>query len=177
MGQCRFKSGVSTPLLQRRIGLCGDATRAPTGACKQQKGRTVFNTKAAPASSFCWSRKKAKNPPHPYHGMSKTKSINQSDQTTIYYQDRSHISTSIYGHFELFVESGPKITLVEGLVLCFRSGLATMARTAAGRYFVRDRVVEGMAQGWSEAVMAGQRHWAGLLDSGGARRPNLPAGQ
>jgi len=76
-------------LLQRRIGLCGDATRAPTGACKQQKGRTVFTTEAAPATSFCWSRKKAKNPPYPYHGLSETKSINQSDQTAIDYRDRS----------------------------------------------------------------------------------------
>ncbi|MGH7867219.1 MAG: hypothetical protein ACREP9_06190, partial [Candidatus Dormibacteraceae bacterium] len=26
----------------RRIGLCGDATRAPPGGCKQQKGRAGF---------------------------------------------------------------------------------------------------------------------------------------
>jgi hypothetical protein len=76
MDRCQFGSGASTPLLQRRIGLCGDATRAPTGACKQQKGRTVFTTKAAPALSFCWSRKKAKNPPHlRLRGPKNTKSI------------------------------------------------------------------------------------------------------
>src|SRR6266699_7109121 len=72
MGQS--KPGTSTPLLQRRIGLCGDATRAPTGACKQQKGRMVFTTKAIRSDSFCWSRKKAKNPPHPNHPTSETKS-------------------------------------------------------------------------------------------------------
>ena len=94
MGQCRFKSGASAPLLQRRIGLCGDATRAPTGACKQQKGRAVFITKALRPDSFCWSRKKATNPPQLNQEMSETKSFNQSDQTAINYRDRSHVSVA-----------------------------------------------------------------------------------
>ena len=49
--RCQPEHGTAAPLLQRRIGLCGDATRAPTGACKQQKGRAVFATKAVPAPS------------------------------------------------------------------------------------------------------------------------------
>src|SRR5438876_162958 len=47
MKTCRFERD----LLERRIGLCGDATRAPTGACKQQKGRVGFY-RACPAPSL-----------------------------------------------------------------------------------------------------------------------------
>ena len=82
--------GAPTLLLQRRIGLCGDATRAPTGACKQQKGRTVFDKKAVPAPSICWSRKKAKNPPYPNQRTTKCKSINYSEWTAINYREHAH---------------------------------------------------------------------------------------
>ena len=41
----------TAPLLRRRIGLCRDATRAPTGACTQQTGRTTALHAAVPAPS------------------------------------------------------------------------------------------------------------------------------
>src|SRR5208282_4201183 len=52
---------LETPivLLQRRIGLCWEATRAPAEACKQQKGRAVFDQKAVPAPSFLLEQQKS----------------------------------------------------------------------------------------------------------------------
>jgi hypothetical protein len=65
MGRCQFKPAASAPLLQRRIGLCGDATRAPTGACKQQKGRAVFITKVAPARLLLLEQEKSEKSTSP----------------------------------------------------------------------------------------------------------------
>jgi len=46
-------------LLQRRIGLCGDATRAPSGAWQTADRAAAYGGPACP----CRSQFKAKNPP------------------------------------------------------------------------------------------------------------------
>ncbi len=56
------------PLLQRRIGALRGRNPVPTGARTQQKGRAVFQPKAVPAHTFCWSRKKAINLPTHFPG-------------------------------------------------------------------------------------------------------------
>src|SRR5262249_6438577 len=53
---------LKSVLLHRRIGLCGDATRAPTGACTQQNGRATFLRRVARPNGSAGAATKRKIP-------------------------------------------------------------------------------------------------------------------